>query len=224
MSCLCVMVGRMHKAMLIALLVWVHISVGAQSGQSAPHKNASASKQKVPSKAQTLNPKKAPAIGSKSKPVANKKAQSLPYRAKVDATRLAVFAPMFVPDFPPIETQLGSEQLDIAVRVHQGDLPCEQGIRISVNPDQNQPGYFDVRGKGFHYRMHPVHTTTGAIRLEDKKSGTVWLQLANKSMLMDQKKGRRIADDCAHPEQVAVAQDMKTNPPPQLFDTNGMGR
>lgn len=218
------MVSRIHKAMLIALLGWVHISAGAQSVQSTSHNNASASKQKVQSKGQNPSQKKAPAISSKSKPVANNKAKPLPYMAKIDATRLAVFAPMLVPDLPPIETQLGSDEMDIAVRVHQGDLPCEQGIRISVHPDQNYPGYFDVRGKGFHYRMHPVHTTTGAIRLEDKKSGTVWLQLANKSMLMDQKKGRRIADDCAHPEQVAVAQDMKTNPPPQLFDANGMGR
>jgi hypothetical protein len=43
-------------------------------------------------------------------------------------------------------------------------------------------------------------------------------------MLMDQKKGRRVADDCAHPEQVAYGQDMKTNPPPSLFDKTGMGR
>jgi hypothetical protein len=72
--------------------------------------------------------------------------------------------------------------------------------------------------------MHPVSTSTGAIRLEDTKAGAVWLQLANKSMLMDQKRGRRIADECAHPEQMAFAQNMKHNPPPKLFDTTGMGR
>jgi len=72
--------------------------------------------------------------------------------------------------------------------------------------------------------MYPVRTHTGALRLEDKKAGAVWLQLANKSMLMDQKKGRRVADDCTHPEQVAYGQDMKTNPPPSLFDKAGMGR
>jgi hypothetical protein len=67
-------------------------------------------------------------------------------------------------------------------------------------------------------------TSTGALRLEDKRAGAVWLQLANKSMLMDQKKGRRVADECAHPAQVAYGQDMKTNPPPSLFDKTGMGR
>lgn len=119
---------------------------------------------------------------------------------------------------------LGPEELAIAQRIHQGVLPCERGTSVQVQADVSRPGYFRVFGKGFRYRMHPVRTSTGALRLEDAQAGAVWLQLANKSMLMDQKKGRRMADDCAHPEQVAFANDMKTNPPPMLFDTQGMGR
>ncbi len=118
------------------------------------------------------------------------------------------------------ETPMGQEELSIAQRVHQGRLPCELGAAVRVEPDQAQPGYFNVLGKGFHYRMHPVATSTGAIRLEDKQAGAVWLQLANKSMLMDQKKGQRLADECAHPEQVAFAEQMKNNPPPPLIEVN----
>jgi hypothetical protein len=117
-----------------------------------------------------------------------------------------------------------SQDLAIAQQIHQGLMPCEMGASVRVEADAAAPGYFHVLGKGFRYRMYPVHTTTGALRLEDKKAGAVWLQLANKSMLMDQKKGRRMADDCAHPEQVAYGQDMKNNPPPSLFDKTGMGR
>jgi hypothetical protein len=89
-----------------------------------------------------------------------------------------------------------------------------------MTADAHTPGYFDLQGKGYKYRMRPVATSTGAIRLEDEKAGAVWLQLANKSMLMDQKNGRRLADECAHPDQVAVANDMKINPPPALIDVN----
>lgn len=117
-----------------------------------------------------------------------------------------------------------SQELAIAQQIHQGVLPCEMGASVRVEADVAQPGYFNVLGKGFRYRMYPVRTSTGALRLEDKKAGAVWLQLANKSMLMDQKKGRRMADECAHPEQVAYGQAMKTNPPPSLFDKTGMGR
>ena len=128
---------------------------------------------------------------------------------------------------PPAELRdqpMGPDELAIAERVHQGRLPCELGASVRLEADASQPGYFHVQGKGFRYRMHPVSTSTGAIRLEDKKAGAVWLQLANKSMLMDQNKGRRMADECAHPEQMAFAEGMKTNPPPMLFDTQGMGR
>ena len=118
------------------------------------------------------------------------------------------------------EAALGQEELTIAQRVHQGNLPCELGASVHVEPDHIHPGYFNVQGKGFRYRMHPVATSTGAIRLEDKKAGAVWLQLANKSMLMDQKKGQRVADECAHPEQVAFAAQMKNNPPPPLIEVN----
>ena len=122
------------------------------------------------------------------------------------------------------EEAASPESLEIAQRVHVGPMPCELGATVHLSHDPAAPGYFLVSGKGFRFRMKAVATTTGAIRLEDQKAGAVWLQLANKSMLMDQKKGRRVADECAHPDQVAFAKDMVNNPPPALFDTTGMGR
>jgi len=118
------------------------------------------------------------------------------------------------------EMPLQEQELQIAERVHVGQLPCELGASIRLQADANSPGYFNLQGKGFKYRMRPVSTSTGAIRLEDEKAGAVWLQLANKSMLMDQKNGRRLADECAHPDQVAIANDMKMNPPAALIDVS----
>lgn len=118
------------------------------------------------------------------------------------------------------EQPLAPEELSIAERVHVGHLPCELGASVQMTADANTPGYFHLQGKGYKYRMKPVSTSTGAIRLEDEKAGAVWLQLANKSMLMDQKNGRRLADECAHPDQVAFANDMKVNPPPALIDVS----
>lgn len=118
----------------------------------------------------------------------------------------------------PVSPEASADDLAIAQQIHQGLLPCEMGTSIRVEADAAQPGYFHVQGKGFRYRMFPVRTNTGALRLEDKKAGAVWLQLANKSMLMDEKKGRRVADECAHPDQMAFSEKMKTNPLPSLFD------
>ena len=150
-------------------------------------------------------------------------ADVLPPATALDRTTSAAPVPpptlsdqALVPSVPP--------ELLIAQQIHQGLLPCELGASVRVEADARQPGFFHVHGKGFRYRMFPVQTSTGALRLEDKKAGAVWLQLANKSMLMDQKKGRRLADECAHPDQLAYAEAMKTNPPPSLFDTKGLGR
>ena len=121
-----------------------------------------------------------------------------------------------------VEQPVAPQELSIAERVHVGHLPCELGASVRLTADANLPGYFNLQGKGYKYRMRPVTTSTGAIRLEDEKAGAVWVQLANKSMLMDQKNGRRLADECAHPDQVAMANEMKLNPPPALIDMNTM--
>jgi hypothetical protein len=68
------------------------------------------------------------------------------------------------------------------------------------------------------YHMSPVETTTGAVRLEDPQAGAMWLQLQNKSMLMNSKLGQRMADECQSPNQMAVAEAMKLAPPPSLLD------
>ncbi|MBE2263678.1 MAG: hypothetical protein IAE92_13105 [Burkholderiaceae bacterium] len=117
------------------------------------------------------------------------------------------------------EVALTPAELEIASRVQTGQMPCELGASVKLEADSKMPGYFDLTGKGFKYRLHVVETSTGAIRLEDKHEGAVWLQLANKSMLMDQKAGKRLADECTTPTQVAVAEELKKNPPPSLIDT-----
>lgn len=116
------------------------------------------------------------------------------------------------------EAALTPEELAIAERVYVGDIPCELGAQVKMAADPKVPGYFELTGKGFHYRMTPVATSTGAIRLEDREGGAVWLQIANKSMLMDQKRGQRLADDCMSPAQVTVAEALKKAPARSLLD------
>ena len=109
-------------------------------------------------------------------------------------------------------------ELAIAERVYQGRLPCELGAFVTLTADASAPGYFDLQINKLKYRMFPVISSTGAIRLEDPQAGAVWLQLANKSMLMNQKLGQRLADDCMSPDQAMVAEAMLKNPPPSLLE------
>ena len=116
------------------------------------------------------------------------------------------------------EAALTPEELAIAERIHLGVVPCELGAAVTLSADPKYPGYFNLHTKGAKYRMQPVVTSTGAIRLEDPKAGAVWLQLANKSMLMNQKLGQRLADECMSPAQHAVAEALKTNPAQSVLD------
>ncbi len=119
------------------------------------------------------------------------------------------------------EAAMPPAELAIAERVHTGVMPCELGAMITLESDPAMPGYFNMSGKNFRYRMHPVLSSTGAIRLEDRQAGGVWLQLSNKSMLMNQKVGRRMADDCMSPAQASHAMHLKDNPSPSLLDIDG---
>lgn len=116
------------------------------------------------------------------------------------------------------EAAMTPAELAIAERVQVGKLPCELGASVTLTADEKAPGYFNMQGKNFSYRMFPVATSTGAIRLEDQKAGAVWLQLANKSMLMNQKLGIRLADECMSSAQVVVAEQLKHSPPVSILE------
>ncbi|RZS57243.1 hypothetical protein [Sphaerotilus mobilis] len=101
----------------------------------------------------------------------------------------------------PALPDLSPEQLANAERVLTGASACEFDQSVSVDAVKDKAGYFKVGYKGKSWVMAPEPTTTGAVRLEDKKNGLVWLQIANKSMLMNAKIGRRMVDNCVHPTQ-----------------------
>ncbi|MBG9387835.1 hypothetical protein [Caenimonas aquaedulcis] len=120
-----------------------------------------------------------------------------------------------IDDDPAVK--LTPADLEVAKLVHTGDIACELGATVHVTPHKRE-GFFIVRVGLQRFRMHPVESRTGAIRLEDPVGGAMWLQLSNKSMLMSQKLGRRLADECMSTAQSAVADALKKNPMPSLLE------
>ena len=119
---------------------------------------------------------------------------------------------------PQAVAPLQDDELALSARVSIGNIPCELGQSVNLRPDADAPGYFHLQLKDQRFHLRPVASATGALRLEDQARGAVWIQLANKSMLMDQKQGRRLADECASPLQQAYAEHLKRNPAPSLID------
>jgi hypothetical protein len=135
--------------------------------------------------------------------------------------KLARSAQKAVEENTPIEDdpsiKLTEADVEIAKRVYVGVIPCELGATVKVTPMKRE-GMFMVTTAGYRFRMHPVESRTGAIRLEDPQRGAMWLQLGNKSMLMSQKLGRRLADECQSPQQLTYAETLKNNPLPSILE------
>jgi hypothetical protein len=157
-------------------------------------------------------PKAAPA--AKSAPAAK-----APLKKRAPIKRSAAKA---VEEVTPIDddpnVKLTEQDLALAKRVYVGTIPCELGASVTITPSDKRPGFFLVQTGKTRFRMHPVESRTGAIRLEDGRAGAMWLQLGNKSMLMSQKLGQRLADECMSPAQVTFADEMKKNPPISILE------
>jgi hypothetical protein len=149
----------------------------------------------------------------------NGKKTSAPSKSRVE---IKTTAAQMASGFIAAEAAMSPAELLIAERVFQGRISCELGAFVTLTADVKSPGYFDLSIKNQKFRMFPVETSTGAIRLEDPRGGAVWLQLANKSMLMSQKHGQRLADACVNRDQALVAEMMIKNPPPSLLDAPGL--
>ncbi|GAB2481442.1 hypothetical protein GCM10027082_35380 [Comamonas humi] len=170
-----------------------------------------ASKAAAKPAAKQATAKKAPAKPAKK---VSTKAKSNPASSR---TQLRSATSQVASGMAAAEAALTPAELAIAEGVYQGHIQCELGATVNISKDSVNPGYFFVEGKGFRYHMSPVATSTGAVRLEDAKQGAMWLQVANKSMLINRKQGQRMADECKSPEQSQFAEAMKNQPATDLL-------
>lgn len=141
---------------------------------------------------------------------------------KAPAQKLHPSARKAVEEATPLEDDpeltVSDAEKELGKQVFVGELPCELGASVKVRAGRRD-GIFVVSTKGYRFIMHPVESRTHAVRLEDPKRGAMWLQLGNKSMLMSQKLGTRLADECQSPEQVTFADELKKNPRPSILDS-----
>lgn len=107
---------------------------------------------------------------------------------------------------------ISEAQLAVAQRVMTGQCDCEFNQQVHIQPVDGKPGHFRLGYKNANYLMVPQETTTGAVRLEDKRAGVVWLQIPSKSMLMNHKVGQRMVDSCLHADQRAGMESARAAP------------
>lgn len=125
-------------------------------------------------------------------------------KAKVSNKKKVVEPP---PEAEVVVANADDEQLLAAKEVHFGESGCEFGQKIQLDASTMHPGYVDMSFNQKKYVLKPVRSSTGALRLEDVRSEALMIQISSKTMLMDQKTGHRLLDNCVHPDQKVTAAD-----------------
>lgn len=118
-------------------------------------------------------------------------------------TPALALAALLCPLLPAQAADLSPGQMEAASRVYLGTADCELKQSVHLRALEDRPGHFELTHKKARYTLVPEVTSTGAVRLEDRQSGMVWLQIPAKSMLLNAKAGRREVDGCLHAEQRA---------------------
>ncbi len=104
---------------------------------------------------------------------------------------------------PPAQQVAAADanQMAAADVVYMGRSNCEFNESISVTPSKEYPGYVDLSHGKKKWLMRPIVSPTGAVRLEDVRNEALLIQIGTKTMLMNQKTGQRVVDNCIHPQQ-----------------------
>jgi hypothetical protein len=131
---------------------------------------------------------------------------------------------MFFLSAPLAAQEVTKEVLSIAAKVHTGALVCEGRQMITLWPDTELPGRFILKMNKRVYRLTPVPTASGAVRLEDDRTGAVWIQTIEKSMLMDSVNSQRLADGCQSPAQKTAAKQIPASARLDLREANSNNR
>jgi len=80
--------------------------------------------------------------------------------------------------------------------VEVGLYRCHQGPQIVIKSIAPDHGSIVLQFKGKDHLLYAVDTTTGAVRYQDSRSGITWIKIPTKSMLLDSRLGRQLANDC----------------------------
>ncbi|KAF1046340.1 MAG: hypothetical protein GAK35_01025 [Herbaspirillum frisingense] len=100
------------------------------------------------------------------------------------------------PVLPQIFKAPAATQPTWATQLVTGNFSCEMGNKVELRMDGRVTDGVTLTWKGNSYTMNPVSTSTGAVRLENRSEGLVWIQIPSKSMLLNSKIGQQLANDC----------------------------
>jgi hypothetical protein len=82
------------------------------------------------------------------------------------------------------------------VKLKDGAYRCDEGRELRFRDVSADAQTAVLSWNQRDYPMRAVGVRSGALRYEHAESGLVWLMIPSKSMLLDGKRGQRLADAC----------------------------
>jgi hypothetical protein len=95
------------------------------------------------------------------------------------------------------------------------EFNCELGNKVTIYANEHDDSHIALRWKKRLHRLERVGTTTGAQRFENTNFGLIWIGIPSKSILLDSKLNRQLANECKsaqqdHPVVAAAPLDKKS--------------
>ena len=101
-------------------------------------------------------------------------------------------APPAEPAKPPPQAEAPAPPL----AVEPGLYRCELGRRVIIRRISPDGRSLVLSWQGKDWPLEAVAARTGARRFENARAGLVWLVIVDKSMLLDARAGRSLANEC----------------------------
>lgn len=77
-----------------------------------------------------------------------------------------------------------------------GVYRCELGQSVEIQRDAQNVNLIELHWQGTRHTLQRHDSTSGLPRYEDRQSGLLWIDLPWKSLLMDARSGRPLANEC----------------------------
>lgn len=90
----------------------------------------------------------------------------------------------------------GGAQQQLHFQLASGTYRCEAGEKLEVRRVERNADLIELKWQSNRFTLQRYDSTSGLPRYEDRQNGLLWIDLPWKSVLMDVKSGRPLANEC----------------------------
>lgn len=90
----------------------------------------------------------------------------------------------------------GNQQQQLHFQLASGTYRCEAGEKLEIRRVERNADLIELKWRSDRFTLQRYDSSSGLPRYEDRQHGLLWIDLPWKSVLMDVKSGRPLANEC----------------------------